>query len=213
MALQVAVEVRDAQVKKLMDDLAQFDTRLLPKAERKIALVILARTAKSFDTHTAPDGSPWPQTKSRDGVTLRDTGRMMRSFKPQSGQDWAGAFTYDKRAPIHHRGGTIKPTNGKWLTIPWPGAFSAGQLRRGVRYADFQPFTWTNFWTKTGTPVVYLITHKRGAKGSAKMDMKPIFYLKKSVTMPPRPMVGVANSDWPLIGQALFKVIDEATKP
>ena len=215
MGLQVHVEIKDEQVRALIAQLAAFRPNLLPKFEKKASDVLLRRVGISFDKGQSPEGVAWPPISGmgRQGQPLKDSGRLRRSFRAEHGPDWAGAYTEDIRARLFHNGGVVTPKNKKWLCLPYPGAHSAGALRRGVKYSDFnQSVMWTNWNTKH--PIVYLVTRdrSRGKRDSIipAVKMRAIFWLFKSVTIKARPMVGLNEADWPLLQQELDKIMMEA---
>jgi len=99
-------------------------------------------------------------------------------------------------AAIHETGGTIRPKNGMYLTIPLAAAMTpAGVVRKPARQ-------WENTFVRTsrgGGKVMYSRDGKQAI---------PIFALVKSVTIPKRPYFGPATRETRstiigMIGQAV----------
>src|SRR5579864_5954306 len=95
-------------------------------------LAIISSTRENFSGSHAPDGAPWkplkhprPNSKGAD-KPLRDKGLLMASIaargkdgnvfsKTGDSIEWGSNLEY---AGLHQFGGTVKPKNAKYLSLP-----------------------------------------------------------------------------------------------
>ncbi len=126
-----------------------------------------------------------------DGQTLQRKGRLKKSISFRPGPESLEIGTNDKRARLLFLGGVVKPKHAKYLAIPvddtinrpprsYPNTFIGNGmfLSLGKRKS-----TLTN--TEGGT--IYQ------AQGKGRPP-KPLFYLRKSVKMPPRRFIEITPS-------------------
>ncbi len=111
------------------------------------------------------------------GQTLQKTGLLKRSITPKIIGDALHVGTSDKRARLLFKGGVVKPKNAKMLTIPFPGV--KGKAR-----------SYKNTYIESSKSANFAIIFQRIGKTS-----RPLFTLKSSVTIPPRPFIEVTPGD------------------
>lgn len=71
-------------------------------------------------TNVAPDGVPWPQSlraQLEDGITLHDSGQLMRSITLAAAPDRVEVGSNMIYAGVHQAGATITPKAGKALNF------------------------------------------------------------------------------------------------
>lgn len=156
----------------------------LTPAMKLIAAYGVSSTVLRFRTQTGPGGVPWPPSR-RDGQTLRDSGRLVSSIAPDSGDRWASWGTNVKYAAVHQFGGTIRPVTRRFLAVPihpagegkWPSEWPEGEL-----------FLVTRGEGEGSGPAT--LCRRRGED-----QVEAIYLLLRSVTMPQRPFLGVDDDD------------------
>lgn len=114
---------------------------------------------------------------------MRRTGQLARSFIAKVGGSRLGNLfglveTDSKYAKIHEFGGTIRPTNARFLTIPTEfNKTAAGVMRKNARQLMSEG---KSFFQKSRNGNLMLFTQ------TARGQLKPMFMLKESVTIPAR---------------------------
>jgi len=114
---------------------------------------------------------------------MRRTGQLARSFITKIGGSSIGNLfglveTDSKYAKIHEYGGTIRPTNARFLTIPTEfNKTSAGVMRKNARQLMSEG---KSFFKESRNGNLMLFTQ------TARNTIKPMFILKDSVTIPAR---------------------------
>lgn len=103
-------------------------------------------------------------------------------------------FSRSKYAKIHEYGGTIKPVNSQWLTIP----LEAAKTRAGVARGGARDYKNTFFATSKAGNLILFQRLGKSAGGRQKRrtfvrngvreksDIEPLFLLVKEVTIPAR---------------------------
>lgn len=130
---------------------------------------------------------PWPQGTSAPGTfpgTLsRRSGELQSQFVPSrinvrggSIGDLEVSFTLPGIAAVHERGATIFPKKAKYLTVPLPAALDSRGVALKPRARD-----WMNTFVLRSKKGNLLIVQKQPGGG-----LKPLYVLKKSVTIPKR---------------------------
>lgn len=89
-------------------------------------------------------------------------------------------------ARIHELGGTVKPVNAKYLTIPHPDNRRADGLPK-ITIQDLFGFLKKQMFIHKN--VIFLQTGRKGKKFT---EIRPMFFLKKSVDIPARPYLSTA---------------------
>ena len=125
-----------AGLEKLRKAMASLAT---PEAKRGMS-VALAGTAttlvqRTFQRSTDPYGKQWKPLSSRDGIALRDTGRLMNSLTRVPAATASG-FTIStgvRYAAVHQYGATIKAKTNKGLRFRVGGPRGRGQWVRKQR--------------------------------------------------------------------------------
>ena len=126
-------------------------------------------------------------SKRLSGAVLKErTGRLKGSLAVEADNN-SVAISAGGRGPkgdvvryagVHDKGGTIRPSTKKFLTIPFPGG--PADTRTPKRAGDF-----TNTFVAKG-----IIFQKRGKK-----EALPLFILKRQVKIPKRPYMFFEDSD------------------
>ena len=159
---------------------------------RKAAMYLQSSANKKINGGISPANKPLTQEVKGGGQTLRDRGDLAMSITPHSGDLWADASTNLIYARIQQEGGTVTPKNAKALWIPASARVrtlmrSYGQSTpRGLiavmeadGYKFFKPKSSKIYWAKKG---------KRGKEF-------PLFIIRKSVKIPPRPFLYIDDQD------------------
>jgi phage gpG-like protein len=121
----------------------------------------------------------WPAVL-RGGKPLVDQGTLMRSFMWSLGSGGRSVLivTPMKYAAMQNFGGTVTPKAGKFLAIPLP---TLSPTERKSKPRDFQ----NTFFSKSRKGNLILF-EKTGKKKDA---IRPLFVMKSSVTIKPRPFM------------------------
>jgi len=93
-----------------------------------------------FERAMDPYGRGWKPTTSRDGRTLRDTGRLQNSFTPygRATPSTFGIGSGTKYVAVHQYGATIKAKNAPFLRFKVPYATRVFNRRSGARLKRHQ---------------------------------------------------------------------------
>ena len=105
-----------------------------------LAELILFQTQLRFTTGVGVDGRAWQKSwraRVQSGQTLRDTGRLLNSLKPQTNRNQISVKTNVKYAPLMQFGGIIRAKNGKYLTFKTP---TSGWVKVKSVYIPPRPF-------------------------------------------------------------------------
>lgn len=123
----IEIEIIDAEMRKLLDDLQARYSNLTP-VMRKIAGIMHDAVEENFKEEGRPKWAALKPSTIRQrqrkghwpGKILQDSGLLTKSILPKSQRKWGADFakvtTADRRAPIHHFGG--KAGKGHKATIP-----------------------------------------------------------------------------------------------
>ena len=148
-------------------------------AMENIGRALKTGTQLRFRTTTGPDGQQWEESlraRNEGGQTLSLTRRLRNSVTYQASNASVAVGTNVVYAAIHQLGGVIRAKNGPFLSIPvTPAARAAGSPRnmQGLHVAQ----------TLKGRFILV------DAKGVTQ------YLLRRQVTMPARPFLGVSASD------------------
>ncbi|MBB96928.1 MAG: phage morphogenesis protein [Rhodobacteraceae bacterium] len=108
---------------------AAFGARDLSQLMDLIGTVLVNGAVERIgQTNVAPDGTPWPKSlraQLDDGITLHDSGQLMRSITHEAASDQVEVGSNMIYAGIHQTGGTIKAKNGKALAFTLANGESA----------------------------------------------------------------------------------------
>jgi phage gpG-like protein len=147
-----------------------------------------------------------PITSSRPGRLYRRDGALMRSVKfftePSAGgkagrEGYGGAeltlnrlalvmMVGDSATPyakIHEYGGTVTPKSKKWLTVPLPDAVTPSGRPKGAAQIRRTGDGWE---TDMGPTFILQKGSRRFIAVQTGKDIKLLYTLRKSVTIPPR---------------------------
>lgn len=129
----------------------------------------------------------WPPTR-RGGQTLADRGRLRRSLHVRADDGGFSVVSNVVYALIHQVGGVIRAKPGKALTVPMRGV--KGTAREWI---DKGAFILSR--KQQGKSPLIVIALKRGSKkaGTEKGQLRTLFVLLKSVTIPARPYVQIGQ--------------------
>lgn len=141
----------------------------------------------------------WPVSKrvqEHGGQTLRDKGLLQNSFTFAFDRESFTIGSPDIRVRAHQEGMTIVPKNAKSLAIPIDAP------------ADMRPRDYLlslgekNFFIqKKGDGTGIIFQKLPGGK------IKPLYALRKSVTMPKRTIVQMLPEDWEYLRKCLLRHI------
>ncbi|MDR2048926.1 MAG: phage virion morphogenesis protein, partial [Treponema sp.] len=173
----------------------------LPEAFARISHYLRSRADKRIKDGVPPPNSPLTSRVKQGGLTLRDSGTLMRSLAAHAGDLWADTGTKLKYARIQQEGGTVR-AKGKGLWIPAGpetrrlmkryGTQKPGALIAAMKADDYgffkSPLTKTFCAYKKGK------ARKRGGTGP---DGNPfaLFVIRSSVTLPARPFLHIDRAD------------------
>jgi phage virion morphogenesis protein len=189
----------DAEARRWLNRIQRW-TRDLTPFMRQIGERLMVSTSRRFETGRDPRGRAWQKvgdfapSKRRGGTPLsgRHLAQPGRGYAYQAQHDRLLMGTRLRYGLIHHfgtvgAGGSMPdlvPKTAKMLTIPYPGV-----TRTARSYSDT--------FIRKGT--IFQAVRRRG-----KWKPKPLFLLRPSVALPPRPYFGVSAEDWQYI-RDLFK--------
>jgi phage gpG-like protein len=168
---------------------------------RRAAAYLRSGADRKIKSGVPPANSPLTERVKQGGLTLRDSGDLMRSIAPHSGAFWADASTAKKQARILQEGGVIR-AKGKGLWIPAGaqtrklmkqyGAKTPGQLISAMEAAGYGFF----FTPRTKVYCAYKKGRAR-KKGGTGPGGKPfaLFVVRSSVTIPARPFLHIDKQD------------------
>lgn len=144
-----------------------------------LARLMKSQTQLRFRTQRGPDGLPWKPSRrvTQEGGQTLSLSRLLRnSITAASDSRHAVVGTNRVQAAIHHFGGVIRAKRGPFLAIPvTPAARAAGSPRRMQDLRVWQTLK-GQFVLGTDDGTVH-------------------FLLRRQVTMPARPFLGVSGSD------------------
>lgn len=181
MSADLRIRIDDAAVRAALDRLkASLPlSRGMEPAMSNIGRALKTATQLRFRSTTGPDGASWrPSFRARTegGQTLSLTRRLRNSITYQATATSVAVGTNVIYAAIHQFGGTIRAKNGTFLSIPvTPAARSAGSPRNmpGLHVAQ----------TLKGQ---FILVDERGVTQ---------YLLRRQVTIPARPFLGVGDAD------------------
>lgn len=113
MANELRVVIDDKEIVDALNRLKLVTGRDLDRVMRRIGGAMVASTRLRFRSGTAPDGSKWIPSKralAHGGQTLRDTGRLERSFVFRAESNAVAWGTNVVYAPPLHFGSKKKTT-------------------------------------------------------------------------------------------------------
>lgn len=182
-----SVKVVDEGVRRAMERLRlgmPLGGSMLP-AMQQIARAMVTGAQMRFRTQTTPTGQPWLKSyraRTEGGQTLRLTSRLRNSITGSATASSATVGTNVIYAAIHQFGGVIRAKSGPFLAIPvTPAARAAGSPKNmsGLHIAQ----TWNGATQEGGQ---FILVNDKG---------QTQFLLRRQVTMPARPYLGVSASD------------------
>lgn len=177
----------------LPDRLRKMAGRAQQPPKKAMMLIAAHMRAEVHDTfQRGGQETPWPRSsraERQSGKTLMDTGRLYKSISFRVADDSVTIGTSDIRARLLYRGGTVRPKNGKFLTIP-----AADNIKRRARdYAN--TFLIKNMY---GRPTAI-------GQATGKKKFRVLFYLVKKVVIKPRKFIEVTRRARVFIGDTLKK--------
>lgn len=169
------------------------------------------QTAARFRTQTSPAGIPWKRTGELalstrpggggGGRTLSDSDQLLGSIinpDPRVDADSVRIGSNLPYANIHQYGGTISPRAAKNLAIPLTReARRSGRARR--------------WWKQNEQRHPFILPGKRDSAVIATRQGKRVtahWLLKKSVTIPARPYLGVSDQNMKELGDIALGVFN-----
>jgi hypothetical protein len=168
--------LRKVTSEQLARELSEYPKKMRASVSRAVleSLVLLENHHKTEEINRGGSG----HGRAVAGKFTTRTGALVRSYrhywKTGDLSGWYGSS--NKYSHVIEKGGTIRPKNAKFLTIPIHKDAKYG-VGGGKRAGDFDLFP---FRSQKGN----LLLAKRGASG-----IVPMFLLKKSVKIDPRPTI------------------------
>lgn len=169
------------------DDIKEALERLrisLPSGDMTPTMQALGRALKSgaqlrFRSMTGPDGTQWPKSRraAGGGQTLSMTRRLRNSITFAATRDSVTVGTNVLYAAIHQFGGIIKAKNGPFLAIPITAEARAAGSPRNM-------------------PDLHVMQTLKGQFYLANERGVAQYLLRRQITMPARPYLGLSTSDW-----------------
>lgn len=168
--------------------------------QKVVAMEAIKGIQQGFRDQISPDGVPWQQIRSRDGMILQDHRILYHSITSLIEGDTVSVGTNDKRANTLHYGGRIRP-KGKFLAIMVPGMAYRGPLRSTYPGAFVLKLGGKDY----GYDRLWLVRKTSGAADERERGSKPnsfsmdehgklqfIALLVKYVDEPGRPFIGMS---------------------
>jgi len=174
-----------------MSSIESLDLKLdsIPKRLKDLTLpnrVIGELSLRSIRKNFRVGGRPKKWKPSRRKLTghktLINTTALMRSISARPEKDKLTIGTNKIYAPLMHYGGTVRAKNAKFLTIPI--GLTPLQMRQGLRARDFK----NTFIAKSRFSSLIIFQKEAGG-------VKPLFLLKPSVRIVPRPFLMLQKRD------------------
>lgn len=187
MASDIRVQVDDAAIRRAVERLRlglPLGGRMRPFWER-VGRALKTSVQMRFRMQVGPDGSPWKQSwraKNEGGQTLSLSRRLRNSVTYEATETSASVGTNVAYAAMHQFGGIIRAKSGPFLAIPiTPAARAAGSPRNfeGLHVQQ----TIRSVDTDGGQ---FMLVDARGVAH---------YLLRRQVTMPARPFLGVNAGD------------------
>lgn len=181
MADDVTIKLNDSGVRAALEKLRlglPLGGSMLP-AMQNMGRVLQTGAQLRFRSTSGPDGPAWEKSfraKHEGGQTLSLTRRLRNSITYTATASSATVGTNVAYAAIHQFGGTIRAKNAQFLSIPvTPAARAAGSPRNmaGLHVAQ----------TLKGQ---FMLVNDKGVTQ---------YLLRKQVTIPARPFLGVSAGD------------------
>lgn len=157
-------------VAAILGQLADFDPA---PAYDEMGQYIVSEITQEFRDGKGPDGEPWEASRRAadgGGKTLVDRGHLRDSYTSQVTADGLAVGSNDKRARLHQFGGVVRPKRALYLSIPLTPA--AGEYSSPRQFPE---------------PLHVIETEKGAFLATA--DGTPQYSLRRSVTMPARPVL------------------------
>lgn len=187
-SLTISFEFRNKRFNSAYEGLMAFGqnftlaTQLLPSV-LKTELLSFLNTAAA--TLAKRHGNPWPGGTSSSSLSRR-SGALLDAIK-NSVKVYGSTFadiTGEIGAPviygrIQEYGGTIRPRNGKYLTIPLPAALNDDGTPKKQSARDWD----STFIIRSRNNSLLIVTKNLG-------DIVPLYVLKEEVYIPPRLNMG-----------------------
>lgn len=181
MASSDGVKVVDSGVQAALEKLRlglPLGGRMKPTFEA-MGRVLKTGAQLRFRTATGPDGKAWEKSwraKTEGGQTLSLTRRLRNSLSYQATESSVAVGTNVVYAAIHQFGGVIRAKAGPFLSIPvTPAARAAGS-----------PRNMTGLHVVQSVKGQFMLVNEKGVVQ---------YLLKKQVTIPARPFLGMSDGD------------------
>ena len=181
MADDVTIKLNDSGVRAALEKLRlglPLGGSMLP-AMQNMGRVLMTGAQLRFRSTSGPDGAAWEKSfraKHEGGQTLSLSRRLRNSITYKATGSSATVGTPVVYAAIHQFGGTVRAKNAQFLSIPvTPAARAAGSPRNmaGLHVAQ----------TLKGQ---FILVNDKGVTQ---------YLLRKQVTIPARPFLGVSAGD------------------
>lgn len=189
--MPVKLEGDWGRLERVLRDVADAD---MTQIHRSISDRVLTNTTMRFRQGVDPEGAPWerPRWKWRPGPTMIGTKTLLNSIHAKSAPTFAAVGTNTEYARIHQFGGVIKPKTAKCLAIPW------SDDARKYGYARVFPMRLRLVWPR-GSDHGWL-TEDQGSR-----NRKTVLHylLRRQVTIPERPFLGLTPADMVDIGEVI----------
>jgi len=170
---------------RLRAKLAKIKTNMkdFTPANRRVGELVVRSIVRNF--HAGGRPKKWKKSMRANlfgGTVLINSGELKRSINPSATKSSVIIGTNKPYAAIQHFGGTITPKSKQYLTIPI--GLSRQEQRQGKRAKDFSD----TFIARSGAGNLIIFQN-------VETGIKPLFLLRKSVTIPPRPFMVIQEED------------------
>lgn len=198
MSVDVRVRIDDQQVLAAIARLrmALPETGDMRPAMRQLAQVLKSQAQMRFRAKRAPDGTEWKPSRRAEqegGQTLSLSRLLRNSITAAHDARSATVGTNLQYAAIHQFGGVIRAKKGPFLAIPVSSLARAKGSPRGIEGLRVWTTLKGNYVMGTDDGTVH-------------------FLLRRQVTMPARPFLGVGDQDRPALLQVLQRHFEAVWK-
>lgn len=119
----LTVNVDDLKLDKGLRAMLRASRNLAPAMD-EIGEMLVSSVIERFEREEDPDGNPWEvsaRAQAEGGQTLTDNAILKGSITHEAHSRHVDVGTPEIYGAIHQFGGTIKPTNAKWLLFQVQG--------------------------------------------------------------------------------------------
>ena len=170
-------------------------------------MYLQSQADKRIKNSIPPPNSSLTTCVKKGNLTLRDSGALMRSIAPHSGDLWADCSTNLKQARILQYGGTIK-AKGKTLWIP--AGPETRRRMKGLTISQMLQQMKSDGWKFFKKGKLFCASRRNK---SGKREELALFILKDSIVIPARPFLHIDQKNERYILHYLGTEISHALHP